>query len=395
MFRLLKYFLYSLFLPLWWLQLFVPRNKNVWVFGAWYGKRYSDNSKYLFEYVYNNDSTIKAIWITKNRAVHDHLKNKGYSSCLAYSLKGIYYCLIAKYVFVSSIKRDVNELCINGAKIIQLWHGNPMKKIGMDDVYSNSNSFTYQFFIGSIFSMAYEFNYDQVVSSSPCFTEILSSAFNISRDKILETGCPRNDAFFSMEFASINAEIKKNFKDCKLIYYLPTFRNKGEKQSLLDLENYDENKLQNFLEKENMILVTKAHFILKPQQESHSHNDRIFHLPDEDLVDINFLLKDADILITDYSSAYFDFLLTGRPIIFGAFDLKNYLSASRELYFEYKDIIAGPIVKNWDELYNVLISILDKPEYRLLIKEKNEFFNRYHDNNNSGRVYDHIKNMTK
>lgn len=388
--RLLKYFSYSLFLPLWWLQLLVFRNKNVWVFGAWYGKRYSDNSKHLFEYINCTNPDIKAIWITKSLTVNKYLKGQGYSSYLAYSLRGVYYCLMARYVFVSSVKKDVNELFINGAKIVQLWHGNPMKKIGMDDSYAASNGFFYQVLVKRIFSMAYEFDYDHVVSSGPSFSKILSSAFNIPHSKILETGCPRNDVFFSKEMAPINKEIREKFKDCKLIYYLPTFRSKGKKQSLLDLESYDENKFQDFLEKENMVFVTKAHFTARLQLNENSHNNRICHLPDGDLVDINHLLKDADIFITDYSSAYFDFLLTQRPIIFAPFDLEDYLSASREMYFEYKDIIAGPIVENWEDLYKELENHQDELKYKYLLAEKNDFFNKYHDNNSSKRVFESI-----
>jgi len=91
--RLIKYLGYAFFLPLWWLQILVPRNKNIWVFGVWYGQRYSDNSMYLFEYVTKHDSTIKAIWVTKNKGVKQHLIKKGHSCYMAYSLKGIYHCL--------------------------------------------------------------------------------------------------------------------------------------------------------------------------------------------------------------------------------------------------------------------------------------------------------------
>ena len=51
MIKLLKYIIYTFFIPFWWLQLLIPRNKNLWVFGAWFGEKYSDNAKVLFEYV--------------------------------------------------------------------------------------------------------------------------------------------------------------------------------------------------------------------------------------------------------------------------------------------------------------------------------------------------------
>lgn len=371
----------------------VPRKKDVWVFGAWYGKRYSDNSMYLFEYVNAKDNEINAIWITKSKVVYEHVNNQGYKCFMARSLSGMYYCLRAKYVIVSSIKKDVNHLFINGAKTIQLWHGNPMKKIGLDDKYSASNSFFIQVVVKYLFSMTYEFNYNQVISNAASFTEKMSSAFNISEANILETGCPRNDIFFSSKTAPVNIEIKEKFSGCKLVYYLPTFRNEDKKQSLLDLDGYSEKTLQKFLEAENMVFVTKTHFATKSHQSSKSVNNRICHLPDDDLVDINFLLKDADILITDYSGAYFDFLLTQKPIIFAAFDIQEYLSASREMYFEYEEAIAGPIVENWEELFDELRNIPSNSNYRYLLSEKNDMFNKYHDDNNSQRVYEAILDL--
>lgn len=386
--RLIKYILYSLFLPIWWLQLLIPRNKNIWVFGAWYGKRYSDNSKHLFEYVGKTNPGIKTIWITKNKVVKDYLIRQGQISYMAYSLQGAYYCLRAKYVFVSSVKKDVNELFINGAKTIQLWHGNPIKKIGLDDQYSLSRSFFYQSLVRKIFPMAYEFNYDHVVSSAPSSTKNLASAFDLPENRILETGCPRNDVFFSEEIAPINKKIKKKHFGCKIIYYLPTFRSAKKPQSLLDLEDYNENVLQKFLETENLVFVTKGHFTVKPHNKYDIENDRIYHIPDEALVDINFLLKDADILITDYSSVYFDFLLLQRPIIFAAFDLEDYISESREMYFDYKNIVAGPIAKSWPQLFNEIKNSQNELKYNLALKKYNSIFNKYHDGNSSKRLYD-------
>ncbi len=393
--RFIKYLGYTLFLPVWWLQLLFARKSNVWVLGAWYGKRYSDNSMYLFEYINSYSPEIRAVWITKSKIVCYHVNKLGHRCYMANSLQGVYYCLRAKYVIVSSVKKDVNEYWINGAKTIQLWHGNPMKKIGLDDKYSASNGFFVQVIVKHIFSITYEFNYDYVVSNSKIFTKKMASAFGISETKILETGCPRNDIFYSPEPAPVNTQIRDTFKDSKLVYYLPTFRNKGQKQSLLDIENYSEDALQKLLEEENMVFVTKTHFATIPILVGETHNDRIFHLPDDDLVDINFLLKDADILITDYSGAYFDFLLTLKPVIFAAFDLQEYLSASREMYFEYKQIVSGPIAYNWEEVFNTLRNIQSNPNNGYLLEEKNDVFNKYHDNNNSQRVYNSIMDLEK
>ena len=392
--RFLKYFLYTCFLPFWWLQTLIPRKKNIWIFGAWNGDRFADNSKYFFNYVKNNHPEITPIWLTKNRSIRDKIREEGGNSYLMLERKAILNTLRAKMIMVSCGKRDINNWCINGATIIQLWHGNPIKKIGLDDKYSDSNSFGYKVVVKYFFPMLYEFNYDYMVSNGPAFTEIMASSYDLPLPRILETGCPRNDVFYSSQTDKFNESLRLKFKGCKLVYYLPTFRSFQGSKSLFTLEDYDQDKIESFLEAENIVFVSKGHYvdtILKSNSEKSA--SRIVHLSDKDVNDINFMLKDADALVTDYSSAYFDFLLTERPILFAAFDLEEYVSESRELYFEYTEVVAGPIVKNWEELCASMTTIWGNGMYLNKVKEKNQIFNKYHDNNNSQRVFEAISKL--
>ena len=75
-------------------------------------------------------------------------------------------------------------------------------------------------------------------------------------------------------------------------------------------------------------------------------------------------LKMADVLITDYSSIYFDYLLLDRPIIFFDYDLKEYLNDSRELYFDYDEFTPGEKVSNYHELKKAIFkSVNSDKEY--------------------------------
>ena len=375
-------------MPFWYLQLLIPRNKNIWVFGAWYGERFSDNSMYLFKYIQDNDPNIRSVWITTNEDIFKSNASLGYETYMKWSLKGMWYCLKAKFVFVTSRKQDVNEFFINGSIAVNLWHGSPLKKIGADDKYSQVNGFFYSKIVKNFFPISYEFNYDFVTSNASVFSDKMATSFKVDNTQVLETGCPRNDVFYETKKDSFNLDILRRFPNAKLVYYLPTFRNTITPKNIFTQSDYNQNSIENFLIEENIVLINKGHFVESNKGvTSTNKNSRIIHLKDSDTSsDINFMLKDADALITDYSSAFFDFLLLERPIIFAAFDLEEYMSQSRELYFEYEKAISGPMAKNWSEILVHLKDIWNDEDNKKLIKKKNALYNKYHDANNSKRV---------
>ena len=390
--KLIHYLGLLLFLPFWWLQRLVPRRKNRWIFGAWNGHRFSDNSKYLFLYVKKNHPEIEPVWLTRDSVIRDTIRANGGRSFSIRSFKGFYNSLTASTVLVSNVKKDVNYLFINGATLVHLWHGNPLKKIGLDDSYSPVNNFPYAFVVRHLFPMAYEFNYDYIVSNADSFTDKMASSYNLPIARVLETGSPRNDVFFDTETDDFNDTLRSSFKGCRLVYYMPTFRNLEESESLFTLPDYNRRALETFLEKENIVFVSKGHYVDNVRDDENAiTKSRLVHLADNQVSDINFMLKDADALITDYSSAYFDFLLTERPLIFAAFDLERYIAGSRELYFDYGKVVAGPIVKNWKELYQALETIWGDAVYREAVIKKNAYFNKYHDAQNCKRTFDAIQ----
>ena len=131
--KIKKFLTYTSMLPLYWLSYLIPKDKNLWVFGAWFGERYADNSKYLFEYVNKYHPEIKAVWLTRNQNTYDLIKKKGYKVYKINSLGGIYYSLRAKVGIISVGLKDINMYLTGNMQIVQLWHGIPLKKIMFDD----------------------------------------------------------------------------------------------------------------------------------------------------------------------------------------------------------------------------------------------------------------------
>lgn len=384
---------YSLLIPfnlIWYIQLIIPRNENIWIFGAWFGQKYSDNSKSLFEFVKKNDNSVKAIWLTKNNDIKLKLQGEGIKCYHSWSLKGVWYSLIAGNVIFSSGKEDVNSFFINGARTYQLWHGAPMKKIGLDDKFAHNKWI--DLFKKLFLPFIFEYNVNFVVSTSEIFNDKLSTAFSLKNNKIIKSGYPRNDIFFNKTYTHpIVEKWNTEFKSPTKILYLPTFRDSSYDTDLYNKYNFSAERMSKLLNKINGLFITKGHYV-----DNHSglefNSSRIINLTNDAIPEINPILKDIDILLTDYSGAYFDFLLTDKPIIFTPFDFNEYISKNRELYFDYNDILAGPISKNWIDVENNILEVLEVDNYIELRMKMNKQFNSYNKGDSSKKLHEFIKN---
>lgn len=386
--------------PVWLISGLVPKNKNLWVFGSWFGNKFADNSKYLFLYVKACHPEIRSIWLSRNSNVVDKLRKEGYEAYKTNSLKGFIYTMRSNFVILSNGLSDVNRFSVAKSKIIQLWHGSPLKKIGYDDEIFSSprNHSVLRSFIALSWHRVFPFTkekYDMVIATSKLTQSRLSSAFKIAVDKVPITGYPRNDTLLSTKVSvTFLDKMRKAYKFKYLFFYLPTFR--GEINSSFDLfanYNFDVKKIEEVLSNLNGFLLIKTHPVNSIS--NHALLDRVKKahfiktVNDPDIEgDIYPLLHDTDILITDYSSIYFDFLLLNRPIIFAPFDFENYIRKDRELYDNYNDVTPGPKAKNWDEVLMYIKEAIKEPEkYKEERERISKMFNQYRDANSSERVY--------
>ena len=146
-------------------------------------------------------------------------------------------------------------------------------------------------------------------------------------------------------------------------------------------------------EKHEIITATKVTagsvddgHVLEDMIEAHEQNT-------QHKLETNDVLTYIDVLITDYSGVYFDYLLLNRPVIFAAFDLEGYVE-QRGLYDDYAFYIAGPIAKNWSEVIEHARDALINPEkFEGLRSEKNKIFNKHCDGNSSMRVCGYLKGI--
>lgn len=313
--------------PLYFISGFIPRNKNIWVFGS-FGV-FNDNSRYLYQYVVDNPQLgIRAIWISQNRQSVVEASKFGESYCKN-SLKGMYFALIAKVYVFSAYVSDINYFTSRNAVKVNLWHGIPLKKIEFDittkplvDVFQNAT------FLQKLINPAPHIKYDFVLSPSQYVADYsFKSAFRVKDENIIIAEYPR------VSYLKICEPLEEYQQYSKVFLYVPTWRDDG--RNFLEQAQFDFEKLNVLMKEHNAIFLMKFHSATKIDVDLSLYGN-LKLLPNN--IDPIRLMKTANCLITDYSSIYLDYLVLDRPIIHFAFDLNEYMQ-NREMYFEYTSLV--------------------------------------------------------
>jgi len=328
---------------------------------------------------------IKSVWITKDQEIYNRLKKDGFPVVKANSFKGFFLQLKAGAAVLTSGKYDVSQNLLTGrTKVIQLWHGIPLKKIGFDTYIGNINDrlVRYLFFIPVLKNLL---KFDLIISTSEFIKPRFSVSFRLPDKKVPVTGYPRNDIFFSNEVKGVSDN------EVKTIFYAPTLRNEGLGGSAAKKFKAEElTKVNMFLAGINTKLYIKLHFSEENQLKDINLSNVVL-LNSDPFFDIQDFLCRTDILITDYSSVYFDYLLLDRPIIFFPYDLEDYIKNDRGLYERYENVTPGFVVNSWDGVIDSIQKSLEDPgRYKEERRKLRETYWDYFDGRSSERVYNEI-----
>ncbi len=373
--------------PLYLISKIYPMRSNLWLFGAWFGRKYFDNSKFLFEYIIKNHAEIDAKWITSDKSYFEENKDR-MEVVYKYSVKGLYFSLISKVIVVThSVQTDTIGFANNSRKVtVQLWHGIPIKKIGYDDKYGYGR----KSLLKEIKNRIFPFEKDQfslIISSSDQDKRNMVSAFRANDADVVVSGYPRNDILSEIESMSENR-----------ILYAPTLRDgMDEDIDLFSNFGFDVEKFNLLLKSRDLYFDIKMHPVnqIAPIVKKKIFKYERINLM-ESLMEINDKLKKYKMIVSDYSGIYIDYLLLDKPVIFAPFDLKKYLTKDRELYYDYDKVTPGPKCRNWNEVLEWIEKFDDNP--RLFSKEREvvkKTFHKYQDGNNSKRVFNAIIECTK
>lgn len=339
----------------------VPRQKNLVVCIGWHTSKerelFADNAKYFFLYLAQHQPTIRAIWLSRDNKLPTILRARGYEAYSIHSLKGIWYALRARQTYIDAFLERSFWRYTGGSDTIQLWHGKGMKKTGHDSGYSlkSRNRFSQPNMFAPLCAL---------IASSSYTAKLMASTFKAPLDKVAITGLPRNDVLFGdIKDAELDSHLPLQEKinqarqsgAGKIFLYAPTFRPNGSNP----IDTLDLAALEQVLANTNAHLFVSLHpkFARKDavQLSSYQHIEYV-----EAGFDIYPQLKNIDVLITDYSSLYVDFLLLDRPIIFYTYDIDTY-GVEMGLHDDFDSLTPGPHPKTINEL---LIALAEKDTYQ-------------------------------
>lgn len=288
---------------------------------------FGENHEELFKELSSRDESLSFVFINKRRVKSKELTEKN-GKLLHLDIRTpfqifpiLYHLSTTKLVFVDDYFLFLGGMNFRKCTLcIQTWHASgAVKKFGLEAV---ENKYRSTIAINR-FKRVYK-KFDKIVVGSDKMAQIFKQMFHIKDDRFIKTGVPRTDLFFDRKRIDDIRESLYNkhdyLKNKKVVLYAPTYRNDELNEFSLKLEM---EKWIPWLEKENTVLLLKLHPAIDHQPMIIDKNGPIYDFTN--YLDVNHLLLITDILITDYSSLPFEFVLAGgNKIIYYCYDYAEY-----------------------------------------------------------------------
>lgn len=346
-----------------------PVDEKTILFECFFGRNYSDSPKYIFEYISKNfPGEYTCVWSFRKKTKLPYPAKQ----VRRFSLKYYYYMAKSKY-FVFNIRQPKSFVKRKGQVFLETWHGTPLKRLVFDQVEVTGASPMHK---QQVYDQSRDWDY--LIAPNQFSSDIFRSCFMYDKE-MLETGYPRNDILHLPEKEQEKKVdwIKETLglpKDKKVILYAPTWRDnefydKGQYRFTLQL---DLKKMQEKLGDE-YVLVLRTHYYIVNVLDLSEYEGFVYNASTYD--DIAHLYLISDVLITDYSSVFFDYANLKRPILFFMYDIEKYRDTLRGFYMDVDKELPGPILLESDQ---VIESIEKLPQISKDYEKKyQQFYEKY------------------
>lgn len=345
---------------------------------------YTDNAYAIFWYLskHNYGSRYKFVWLINQKKQVNPIRNRvlsdGHQAMVVnkMSLQGLWYYIRCRYCFFTHGILENIPLKQHPDKMINLWHGMPIKKLGTFD------------------DGKYMRNQNYMVVSSLMFQKIMAECFCFDEERVLPIGMPRCDLLFApTDYFEKNVIERSKYN--KIGIWLPTYRSsivKTEKRvdgtytpgSISFLDEDSMARLDNDLTRLGHLLLIKLHPMDKSQLYSFRTYKNIVIIKQKDFTSQLYpLLGACDYLLTDFSSVCVDFDICKKPMGFTIDDYDSYKESRGFIFDDLLSVLPGPTLSNYDELLKFICAPYYKPSPLDL--------NKYYDGGASERLVNFLK----
>lgn len=366
----------------------LPKQKNLIIFESFNGRQYSDNPRAIYEYMKEHYPHYHMVWSVDRRFMKQ-FEPHDVDIATKFSLKWLWLMPRAKYwVTNSRFPQWFNKS--KETVYLQTWHGTPLKRLGIDIEEVHMPGTDTETYKENFIKEAAKWDY--LVSPNRYSTDIFKRAFGF-KGEMLESGYPRNDYLVNQNSTEEKHKLGEKLqlpRDKKVILYAPTWR---------DNEFYDKGKykfdlhlnlkqMQVALGDEYVVLL-RLHYLVAENMDLSDVKGFAYDVSSYE--DIRELYLLSDLLITDYSSVFFDYSILDRPILFYVYDIDNYRDSLRGFYFDIENHSPGPLLKETEEVISAIKGLeLVSSQYADKRKEFKEEFAQWEDGNATKRIVEHV-----
>ena len=329
----------------------VPKKRSLLLFTSWFGKKYADNSMYVFEYLLSHHDNLKCYWYCTDKMLYTELKKQGIPALYSKTFFAK-WCQLRAFMLFSSVQlSEYNPYLLTRVTYVDLGHGHSIKDPGA--IVRDEKLIKYNSLLKRWIKYYTIVCFDHLPFQQKRFSNLLEN------NTILKLGFARNDVFYDESLkGNKNISIKNIIKDKIVISYLPTHRSDG-KEAIDICSIFDLDIIDSICEQNNAVFLIKKHFYHRNEESNLGNYKHIFDITRDLTIDTQVLLSDTNILISDYSACFIDFLLLDRPIVLYQYDYDSYINKERNILIPFKDIKISTYPKNKDELSNDLERILN------------------------------------
>lgn len=345
---------------------FIPRDRQLWVFGSGIGV--GEGALPLALQLRAEEPAANITWMVADEGEARQAESHGFIAVPRRGWNGFWATLRAGQIVVTHGLGDVNRFGVYGGFIVQLWHGAPLKRLHLDSPVTTQvrGPAIVRGLLRRMY-LAGSRQIDLYVAGSALAAGRLRSAFRVAPGKVRVLGDPRDDALAAQAYDPAAAAVSRaaildvldagrpggetrssETMEGSILLYAPTWRDGGPDPGVPSTA--EASRLQETLARLDAHLVIRPHPLGAGAYESIA-SGRVHLLradtARDDVRDITPLLAGFDAVITDFSSIALDFALTGRPILWFAPDLEEY-TGSRGLYEPLEVTASGRVDHSWD-----------------------------------------------